>query len=74
MKDGSHRWVGQPRSDNEVWLPVHVSGTPSTSPGTGGTREIFAKLGLRQAYILLMLVLVSVNQHFANKSQSRCDL
>lgn len=73
MKCNFHPWVGQSRLDNEKWLRAHDSGTPSAMPGTGGAQEIFVELGLFQAYILLMLVLVSINQHFASKSQTRCD-
>lgn len=73
MKCKCYRWVGQPKLDNELWLRAHVSGTPSTMPGTGGAQKIFVELGLCPANILLMLVLTSVNQHFASKSQTRCD-
>lgn len=73
MKCKSHGWVGQSRLDSEMWLCAHNSGTLSTTPGTGGAQKIFVELGLCPAYILLMLVLVSINQHFASKSQTRCD-
>lgn len=73
VKCKCHGWVEQARLDSEMWLRARDPGTPSPTPGTGGAQEISVELGGCQAYILLMLALVSINQHFASKSQTRCD-